>query len=189
MADFSRELWFASERSDEKQNIRMHQIRMRTFGCDLRTFGYEQRTMVSHPNSEIRSKWRWALKSFAAVNSNKETISEFQSTFVQPQKQISKRSELGLLKVKGAEFIVSILDDTKQCKGQALKLPRPKGKPKSMTYWKPPSIYGGDSIMSSQVFPFWFQFLGKEPQPTRLVYFQKTTRSQLNKELELRHQR
>ena len=52
MADFSRELWFASERSDEKQNIRMHQIRMRTFGCDLRTFGYEQRTMVSHPNSE-----------------------------------------------------------------------------------------------------------------------------------------
>ena len=62
MADFSRELWFASERSDEKQNIRMHQIRMRTFGCDLRTFGYEQRTMVSHPNSEIRIKWRWALR-------------------------------------------------------------------------------------------------------------------------------
>ena len=61
MADFSRELWFASERSDEKQNIRMHQIRIRTFGCDLRTFGYEQRTMVSHPNSEIRIKWRWAL--------------------------------------------------------------------------------------------------------------------------------
>ena len=61
MADFSRELWFASERSDEKQNIRMHQIRMRTFGCDLRTFGYEQRTMVSHPNSEIRLKGRFTL--------------------------------------------------------------------------------------------------------------------------------
>ena len=56
-------------------------------------------------------------KNFAAVDSNKETISEF------------------------------------QCKGQALKVPRPKGKPKSMTCWKLPSIYGGDSIVSSQVFP------------------------------------
>ena len=41
------------------------------------------------------------LKNFDVVDSNKETISEFQSTFVKPQKQISKRSELGLLKVKG----------------------------------------------------------------------------------------
>ena len=129
------------------------------------------------------------LKNFAAVDSNKEKISEFQSTFVKPQKQISKRTELGLLKVKGAEFIVSILDDIRQCKGQALKVPRPKGKPKSMTCWKLPSIYGGDSIVSSQVFPHWFQFFGKEPQPTRIVYFQKSTRSQLNKELELRDQR
>ena len=53
-----------------------------------------------------------------------------------------------------------------------------------MTYWKPPGIYSGDSIVSSQVFPLWFQFFGKEPQPTRIVNFQKTTRSQLNKELE-----
>ena len=30
------------------------------------------------------------LKNFAAVDSNKETISEFQLTFVKPQKQISK---------------------------------------------------------------------------------------------------
>ena len=37
-------------------------VRMRKFGCDLRTFGYEQRTMVSHPNSEIRIKWRWAFR-------------------------------------------------------------------------------------------------------------------------------
>ena len=64
------------------------------------------------------------LKNFAAVDSNKETMSEFQSTFVKPQKQISKRTELGLLKVKGAEFIVSILDDIRQCKGQALKVPK-----------------------------------------------------------------
>ena len=113
------------------------------------------------------------LKNFAAVDSNKETISEFQSTFVKPQKQISKRTDLGLLKVKGAEFIVSILDDLRECKGQALKAPRPKGKPKSMTYWKPPSVYGGDSIVPLQVFPLWFQFLGKEPQPTRLVYLKK----------------
>ena len=128
------------------------------------------------------------LKNFSAVDSNKEKLSEFQSTFVKPQKQISKRTELGLLKVKGAEFIVSILDDIRQCKGQTLNVPRPKGKPKSMTCWKLPSVYGGDSIVSSQVFPHWFQFFGKEPKPTRIVYFQKSTRSQLNKELELRDQ-
>ena len=110
-----------------------------------------------------------------ALDSNKETLSEFESTFVKPQKQSSKRTELGLLKLKGAEFIVSILDDIRQCKGQALKAPRPKGKQKSMTYWKLPSIYGGDSVVSSQVLPLGFQFFGKEPKPTRLVYFQKKT--------------
>ena len=57
--------WFACQRSDEKQNIRMHQIRMRTFGYDLRTFGYEQRTIDSIPNSDIQIKWTWALRSKA----------------------------------------------------------------------------------------------------------------------------
>ena len=62
-------------------------------------------------------------------------------------------NRIGPTESEGAEFIVSILGDVRQCKGQALKVPRRKGKPKSMTYWKPPSIYGGDSIVSSQVFP------------------------------------
>ena len=35
-----------------------------------------------------------------ALDSNKETLSEFESTFVKPQKQSSKRTELGLLKLK-----------------------------------------------------------------------------------------
>ena len=46
--------WLACERLDEKENFRMHQIRMRTFG-------YEGRAMDSHSNSEIRTKWRWAF--------------------------------------------------------------------------------------------------------------------------------
>ena len=135
----------------------------------------QTRMMRKMDHCKLIDETHLPLENFAAVDSNKETSSEFQSTFVKPRKEISKRTELNLdlLTVKGAEFSVSILDDIRQCKGHALKVPRPKGKLKSMTYWKPPSTYGGYSIVSSQVFPLWFQFFGKEPQPTRIVYFQK----------------
>ena len=121
----------------------------------------QTRMMRKMDHCKIIDETHLPLKNFAAADSNKETSSEFQSTFVKPQKQISKRTEFGLLKVKGAELLVSILDDIRQCKGQALKVPRPKGKPKSMTFWKPPSTYGGYSIASLQVFPFGSSSLAK----------------------------
>ena len=104
-----------------------------------------------------------------ALDSSKEKLSDFQSTFVIPHKHSLKRTDLSHLKLKAAEFIKNIVDDIRQCQNQAAQVQRPKGRQKSMTYWKLPSIYGEDSVVSSQILPFGFQFIGKEPQPARLA--------------------
>ena len=65
----------------------------------------QTRMMRQMDHCKLIDETHLPLKNSAAVDSNKDTISEFQSKFVKPQKQISKRTELALLKVKGAEFI------------------------------------------------------------------------------------
>ena len=104
-----------------------------------------------------------------ALDSSKEKLSDFQSTFVIPHKQRLKRTDLSHLKLKAAEFIKNILDDIRQCQNQATQVQRPKGRQKSMPYWKLPSVYGEGSVVSSQILPFGFKFIGKEPQPARLA--------------------
>ena len=79
MADFSRELWFASERSDEKQNIRMHQLRCERSDAiyERSDTNREQWFRIRIPKSEVSGDGPLRTYSFLSKYINRSNCSVF----------------------------------------------------------------------------------------------------------------
>lgn len=106
-----------------------------------------------------------------ALDSNKATSGNFSSVYAVPKRYAFSRGRLDELKLSAAKFICSILHGIKEHPNSAQEVPRPKRKPKSMTYWKLPNLYGEETVVASKILPLGFQFQGKEPNPNKFVQF------------------
>ena len=104
------------------------------------------------------------------VDSKKDASLSFQSTFDVPKKYTFKRGRLEKLKIVAAKFLIDVLQQIKNQPNNESRVPRPKQKPKKLTYWKLPQLYG-ETVITSKILPLGFQFQGKEPNTSKLVLF------------------
>ncbi len=107
-------------------------------------------------------------KKAKALDGSKLAASSFSSVYATPKKYAFSRDHLEVLKLKAARFLVTTLNEIKDNLGSAKQVERPARKPKNLTYWKMPHLYGEDTV-TSKILPLGFQFHGKEPNLTRYV--------------------
>ena len=116
--------------------------------------------------SSVRDDGDVLRRKARALDGNKVASMEFSSVFSTPRNFSFSHDKLAGLKVSAAKFIVDVLREIRSHPHNATQVTRPKGKQKNMTYWKMPQLYG-DTVIGSKIMPLGFQFLGKEPNPTR----------------------
>ena len=69
-----------------------------------------------------------------------------------------------------AKFLINTFQDIKDNLNNATQVTRPKRKKRNLTYWKLPQLYGDEAIVTSKILPLGYQFLGKEPNPSKFVH-------------------
>ena len=108
-------------------------------------------------------------KKAKALDGHKSASASFTSVYAVPKEYTFSRDRLDTLKQKAASFLLTVLHAIKEKPHQARQVARPPQKPKNLSYWKLPSIYGEENIMPSKILPLGFHFLGKEANPQKSV--------------------
>ena len=109
-------------------------------------------------------------KKAKGLDAKSDVSMSFESTFVIPKNYTFGHKNIDQLKIMAAKFLIDTFQDIKDNLNNATQITRPKRKKRNLTYWKLPQLYGDESIVTSKILPLGYQFLGKEPNPSKFLH-------------------
>ena len=104
------------------------------------------------------------------LDAKSDVSMSFESTFVIPKNYTFGHKNIDQLKIMAAKFLIDTFQDIKDNLDNTTQVTWPKRKKRNLTYWKLPQLYGDEAIITSKILSLGYQFLGKEPNPSKFVH-------------------